>query len=158
TGKHHARVALALPEDVPGLGWAAVVLACGTGLLHGCHGPGLRKSEPSRFVPDELILAAPPSAPAEEVREATVRAGVEGRAVALARELVNTPPCDLYPQTFAEQAQAVAASAGIDCVVFDEKRLEAERMGALLAVARGSDRPPRLVVLRYRNGTNRRTL
>ena len=43
----------------------------------------------------------------QRVRQAAARAVIEGRAVALARELVNTPPCDLYPQTFAEQAQAV---------------------------------------------------
>src|SRR4029077_5124016 len=38
------------------------------------------------------------------------------------------------------------------CEVMDETRLRAERMGALLAVARGSERPPRLVVLRHRRG------
>src|SRR5262249_5541279 len=44
------------------------------------------------------------------------------------------------------------------CEIFDEKSLEHERMGAILGVARGSERPPRLVVLRYRQGTNGRTL
>jgi leucyl aminopeptidase len=158
TLKPRARVALALPEGVPGLGWGAVALACGAGLAHGSQGPGLRKSEPARIMPNEVVLVAPPNAPADEVRQATVRAAVEARAVALARELVNTPPCDLYPQTFAEQAQAVAAVAGIECTIFDERRLEAERMGALLAVARGSDRPPRLVVLRYRRAAGKPTL
>ncbi len=36
--------------------------------------------------------------------------------------------------------------------MLEPDRLEAERMHALLAVARGSDRPPRLVVLRHRRG------
>jgi leucyl aminopeptidase len=78
--------------------------------------------------------------------------------VSLARELVNMPPCDLYPETFAARAQQVAQTAGVECTVFDEKRLEAERMGSLLAVARGSERPPRLVLLSYRSGKGGKTL
>src|SRR5205807_5519660 len=46
----------------------------------------------------------------------------------------------------------VARNAVLECEVMDEQRLQAERMGALLAVARGSERPPRLVVLRHRRG------
>src|SRR5262249_3202567 len=59
---------------------------------------------------------------------------------------------------FADRARAVAAEADIACDVLDPPRLEAERMGALLGVARGSDRPPRVVVLRYRGGRGDRTL
>jgi leucyl aminopeptidase len=158
TGRQHGRIALALPEDIPGLGWEAVTLAAGVGLAQGCQGPGLRKNEPERFAPEELCLVAPISAPASEVRAAVRRGEVEARAVSLARELVNTPPCDLYPETFADRARHVAQAAGVECDVFDERRLEAERTGALLAVARGSDRPPRLVVLRHRRGTSGRTL
>jgi leucyl aminopeptidase len=150
SGKQRQRVALALPEGAGGLSTEQVARAMGAGLLHGCHGPGLRKSEPARFVPKELWLVTPSAA--EEVRRGAQVAGVEGRAVALARELVNLPPSELYPQTFAAQAEQAAIAAGVACEVFDEAQLEAERMGALLAVARGSDRPPRLVVLRYHGG------
>jgi len=52
----------------------------------------------------------------------------------------------------------VAKEHGIECAIWDEKRLEAERMGSLLGVARGSDRPPRLVVLRYSRGSPGRLL
>src|SRR5262249_18727191 len=80
------------------------------------------------------------------------RAGVEGRAVALAQELVNTPPCDLYPETFAERARHVAQQAGLEYTVLDLQQLEAERMGSLLGVAQGSARPPRFVILRHHGG------
>src|SRR5205823_9403200 len=55
-------------------------------------------------------------------------------------------------------AGQAAEAAGCECDVLDGPRLEAERMGALLAVARGSDRPPRFVILRYRGGEAGRTL
>jgi leucyl aminopeptidase len=158
TGKQRERIALALPEDVPSLDWDDVALAVCAGAMQGAYGPGIRKSEPGRFAPHELCLVAPPAAPEDKVRQAARRGEVEGRAVWTARELVNLPPCDLYPETFAQRARELAALPGLECTVLDEKQLEAERMGALLAVARGSDRPPRLVVLRYWRGRDGRTL
>jgi leucyl aminopeptidase len=158
TGKQRAVVAFALPEGFPGLDWGAVACAAGAGLVQGSYGPGLRKSEHARFLPEQIVVVAPPAAPVDEVRAGTHRADVEGRAVRLARELVNTPPCDLYPETFAQRAREVAATAGFTCEVLDEKQIEAERMGSLLGVARGSDRPPRLVVLRYQHGMDGHTL
>jgi leucyl aminopeptidase len=158
TDKQRERIAFALPENVPGLDWSAIALASGVGLLQGSYGPGLFKSEPTRFTPREIILCAPVDAPHEPIRQAVRRAEVEGRAVRLARELVNQPPADLYPERFADRARQVAAAVDVEAVVFDEKQLADERMGALLAVARGSDRPPRLVVLRSRRGANGRTL
>jgi leucyl aminopeptidase len=157
TGKKYQCLAFGLPGDVPGLGWRDAAQAVGVGLMQGCYGPGIRRSEPARFAPESVLLVAPPSAPQEEVKAAARRAEVEGRAVQLARELVNTPPCDLYPEIFAERARETAGSK-IECEIFDERRLEAERMGALLAVGRGSERAPRLVMLRYRRGTNGKTL
>jgi leucyl aminopeptidase len=152
TAKAVGRVAFALPEPFAGLSWEQVTLAAGAGLFQGSYGPGLRKSKPARFAPEKVTLVAPPSAPAEDVQRAARRAGIEGQAVTLARELVNTPPCDLFPESFADRARQVAATAGVECLVMDERQIEAERMGSLLGVARGSDRPPRLVVLRYRAG------
>jgi leucyl aminopeptidase len=157
TGKQLDRLAIALPEPPAGLGWEEVAVAAVVGVIQGSYGPGLRKSKPDRFAPKELCLAAP-AAPVSEVQRGARRGEVEGRAVQLARELVNTPPCDLYPETFAARAVDVARAAGVDCTVLDAQQLESERMGALLAVARGSVRPPRFVVLRYRGGKNGRTL
>ncbi len=158
TGKKHKRIAVAIPEAPGRMGWNEATLAIGVGLMQGCYGPGIRKSETARFAPDEVWLVAPPSAPAEEIRQGARRADLEGRAVWLARELVNLPPCELYPETFAERAREAASASGFECTVLDEKQIEAERMNALLGVARGSDRPPRLVVLRYRKAASGKTL
>ena len=70
----------------------------------------------------------------------------------LTRHLVNEPPDNIYPETFAARAAEVAKAAGLECEIWDQPRLEKERCGSLLAVARGSSRPPRLVILRYRGG------
>jgi leucyl aminopeptidase len=157
TGKQRQRVAFGLPENVPSIGWDEVARTVCAGVMQGSYGPGIRKSEPDRFVPGELVLVAPAGA-ADRAEQGARQGEVEGQAVWTARELVNLPPCELYPETFAQRARDIASRTGLECTVLDEKQLEAERMGALLAVARGSDRPPRLVVLRYRRGKDTRTL
>jgi leucyl aminopeptidase len=158
TTKQFDSLALLLPEPVHGLTWNDVTLAGGVGLAHGCEGPGLRKSSSDRFTPAKLLLIAPPQAPQREVQQGLRQAEIESNAVSLAREMVNTPPCDLYPETFAKRATEVAGQVGLNCTVFDEQRLESERMAALLGVGQGSDRPPRLVVLRYDGKQGGKTL
>ena len=72
------------------------------------------------------------------------------RATNYVRNLVNTPPDDMTPEMLALKAVSLAEENGLDCIVLDEKGIEAENMGAFLAVSRASDHPPRLVHLSYR--------
>ncbi len=55
----------------------------------------------------------------------------------------------MYPETFADEAREVAREANLEIEIWDQTRLEAERCEALLAVARGSSKPPRLCILKY---------
>jgi leucyl aminopeptidase len=66
-----------------------------------------------------------------------------------ARVLANSPGNELTPRVFAERASAIATSAGLGVEVLDEQRIASLKMGLLLGVARGSQEPPRLVVLRH---------
>lgn len=146
TTRKHQRVAIALPETNLGTSLHDVVLGLGVGSYQGSYGPDLRKSERTRTPPAEVTLVGRTASP--EVQSLLLRASIEGIAVTTARELVNLPPCELYPETFA----ARAASLGMPCEVWDDHRLEAERMGAILGVARAAERPARLVILRYLHG------
>jgi leucyl aminopeptidase len=83
-------------------------------------------------------------------RAAVRRARVVVDAVTLVRDLVNTPPNDLYPQVFATRAAALAGERGVDVEVLDERALRRGKFGGILGVGAGSIRPPRLVRLRYR--------
>ena len=71
-------------------------------------------------------------------------------AVATARDLINTPPNDLYPQTFAARAEALGKAAGLEVEVLDEKALRKAGFGGVLGVGGGSARPPRIVRLSYK--------
>ena len=77
---------------------------------------------------------------------------VAARAVCLARRLGDMPPNKLYPETFAAEALALAKKFKIKAEVLDENGLARENMNLVLAVGSGSDRPPRMVTLKYRGG------
>jgi leucyl aminopeptidase len=67
----------------------------------------------------------------------------------LAREMANEPANTLTPREFARRSEAIVAGTGVSFDVLDEKQIEALGMGMLLGVARGSNEPPRLMVLRH---------
>ncbi|MEU5705025.1 leucyl aminopeptidase [Streptomyces aurantiacus] len=87
-------------------------------------------------------------------RDKAFKAAVE-RATAVseelnrARDLINMPPNDLNPESFAAVAQAAAKEHGIKVQVLDEKALEKGGYGGILGVGAGSASAPRLVKLSY---------
>jgi leucyl aminopeptidase len=72
------------------------------------------------------------------------------QSVIRARDWVNTPAMDLSPDQLASQMEEALTAVGVTVEVWDEKRIADEKLGALLGVAAGSDRPPRVVVATYR--------
>jgi leucyl aminopeptidase len=74
--------------------------------------------------------------------------------VNLARDLVNEPPNVLGPSEFAARAKELE-SLGVEVEILTEKEMRKLGMGALLGVAQGSVRPPRLVVMQWKGGKPR---
>jgi leucyl aminopeptidase len=77
------------------------------------------------------------------------RAHAVASAVALAKDLVNAPSSQLYPEALADAAIEAASGFPIDVTVWDETRLEQDGFGGIAGVGAGSARPPRLVKLSY---------
>ncbi len=77
------------------------------------------------------------------------RASAVVTAVHTVRDLVNTPPSDLYPETLAAAAADLAQGLPVEVEVLDETRLREGGYGGILGVGSGSPRGPRMVVLRY---------
>lgn len=85
----------------------------------------------------------------KDVKAAVTRAQVLAGAVAWARDLVNTSPNVLYPQTFAEQVVARAKGTAIKVKVLDTAALKRGGYGGILGVGLGSSHEPRLVSVSY---------
>ncbi|MEO7177266.1 MAG: M17 family peptidase N-terminal domain-containing protein, partial [Allosphingosinicella sp.] len=69
------------------------------------------------------------------------------------RELVTEPANILYPESFVERCRERLEPLGIEFEVLDEVQMRELGMGALLGVAQGSVRPPRLMAMRWNGGT-----
>ncbi len=79
----------------------------------------------------------------------TTRATVLAEAVAVTRDLVNTPPSDLYPASFADEAARVTRGLPVELTVLDDDQLREGGYGGLVGVGQGSTRGPRLVRVDY---------
>jgi leucyl aminopeptidase len=77
---------------------------------------------------------------------------IVGRGANLARNLGNLPGNVATPSYLASVAQEIGGRFGRKVTVLGPAEMEAEGMGALLAVARGSDEEPRFMVLEHRGG------
>ncbi len=84
--------------------------------------------------------------------EAVRRGRIVAEATTAARDLVNEPGNTLTPTELARRAMDLARRARIRCQVLGPRELRRLRAEALLGVARGSQEPPRLIVLEYREG------
>ena len=86
-------------------------------------------------------------APAEEGLQQGL-AIAEG--VSLTKTLGNLPPNVCHPTHLAEQARAMASEFKLDCEILEREDMEKLGMHSLLAVARGSHQPPKLIALSYK--------
>ncbi len=74
---------------------------------------------------------------------------IVAESVAIGRDLINEPPSDLYPETFAGQAKAMARKVGLKVKIYKPEQLKKMGMNLLLGVGQGSVQSPRLVHLTY---------
>jgi leucyl aminopeptidase len=85
-----------------------------------------------------------------EALDRGVNAGkVVGESINFTRDLANEPGAYMTPTDMAERARDIANEFGLSIDVLDEARMEQEGMGSLLSVARGSDQPAKLIILKY---------
>ncbi len=98
---------------------------------------------------DRLSLATAGSKAGEAARAALERGRIIAEAQNFTRDLVNEPSNKMTPTLLAQRAKEMGANFGLECEVLGAKEIRDLKMGALWAVAQGSDEPPHLIVLRY---------
>jgi leucyl aminopeptidase len=123
--------------------------AVGEGHLLGAYEFTAYKSDlgTDRLAPPSEFTVVVPGAAEAETALRRVRAVAD--AIALVRDLVNTPPNDLYPAELAARGAAAGEKAGLIAEILDESALAAGGYGGILAVGGGSTRKPRLLRLTY---------
>ena len=105
------------------------------------NGTGLRK----------LVLAVP-AADAKTASVAAARGTAIANGMDLTRDLGNLPSNICTPTYLANTARQIAKDFKLKVEVLGRKQIEALKMGAFLAVTKGSVEPPAFIVLRYEGG------
>jgi leucyl aminopeptidase len=147
TARKKRHIALALPAREP-----AEAEAVALGALLG--GYTFTRYTGNGQPDTELVLLTEGAA----AKEGLSRAQTLATAVSLVRDLVNTGPSDLTPAAFADEAQRVAAQAGLAVEVLDEQALAEGGYGGITGVGQGSVHPPRLVRVAYTHPQATRTV
>ena len=118
------------------------------GATLGSYSFGKFKSDAPKKSVESFTLITPERA--VKATEAGVDRGTAiAEAVAMARDLVNTPGGSLNARDMAEVALQVAKESGLAVEVMDEDAMEKAGMGGMLGVNKGSDEPPRLIKMTY---------
>ncbi len=123
------------------------VQAIAEGAILGAYSFTTYKTKPKNALRSVTLLTslARQAAAVNAVKAATIVADAVGQA----RDWVNTAPADIRPPDFAQSIKEWAGDA-TRVTIWDERKLERERCGGILAVGAGSEVPPRLVQLAYR--------
>ena len=107
-----------------------------------------KKPKPARL--KSVRVAVADAASARAAQRGLDAGEAIGNGAGLARDLGNLPPNVCTPSYLGAQAQRLARDfPQVRAKVLNERQIRALKMGAFLAVTRGSAEPPRLIVCEY---------
>jgi leucyl aminopeptidase len=136
--------------DVLAGGAVAAAELLARGVVEGSYDPttiyreGVTTSPPAL---DVLVLVAPGES-AAALTKAAERGQIIGEGANIARTLSNRSSNDVSPIVLAEEARALAEQHGLWIDVIEPGKAIEMGMGLFMAVGRGSDNPPRMIVMR----------
>jgi leucyl aminopeptidase len=113
-------------------------------------GAAYKRAEGTPRRPLVRAVVVAPGAASGALAAAVERGRVVAQCANFGRGLANEPANVLTPTEFAARVGTAARAAGLEVDVLDETRIRDLDMRLLLAVAQGSDEPPRVIVLRHR--------
>lgn len=109
-----------------------------------------RSSTKSDFKePLEQIVIATKSTSDAAAKRALVRAEIIARNTAMVRDLINTPPSHLTPDSFCARMKKLATPLGLKVEILNEATLKNQGYGGIIGVGQGSANPPRLLHISY---------
>ncbi|MFK3738631.1 leucyl aminopeptidase [Massilia sp. TN1-12] len=111
-----------------------------------------QKSKKDPVVAGVRKLAIAVSVSTPQLKTALAQSIAVANGMNLTKELGNLSPNVCTPTYLANTAKKLAADFGFDVEVLERKQLEALKMGSFLSVTRGSEEPPKFIVLKHNGG------
>ncbi len=142
-----------LTPDIDGIGREAIAQAI-------VEGVWLGKYKFDRYLSSEenkahqklqtLYLLHPERQALRALRKGVNFGSIAAEATVIARDLANTPNNDMYPEKLAQAVRKIFRQLPVKVTVFTKKKIQQLNMQGLLAVNKGSVRPPVFIVLEYK--------
>ncbi len=107
------------------------------------------KSQPKEVALTNILLASN-SLDFDTLEKTFNDTMIVAKATCFTRDIVNTAPQEMHPQSMVVLAEKLAKDNNLKCKVLQEKELEEENMGAMLAVGRASIHGSALIHLSYK--------
>jgi leucyl aminopeptidase len=108
---------------------------------------GSKKSEQKAMLSNISIISK--FADTAQAKDAVKRAEIIADQTALVRDLINTPPSHLTPDSFCLRMKKEASKYGVKVEIFTDSALRKGGYGGIIGVGQGSANPPRLLHVSY---------
>jgi len=148
---------VALPSVMPAeMSWVEVAQAMVEGAILGSYQFTVyRTALASEHDVAGMSILIPQKDQLRQVTEGVRRGVATAEATVFVRDLCNHPSNVLTPTRIASEAKTIAKAERISIKILEQKEMERLGMGALLGVARGSEEPPKFIILEY-NGAKKK--
>ena len=103
---------------------------------------------------ERIIIIGPDISNRKAIQRGILEGKILAEAANLARDMVNEPSNYMTPTRMAEEAKGIADKYGLELDILEKEQMKELGMGAMLAVAKGSQEPPMFIVLKYRGNTS----
>jgi leucyl aminopeptidase len=108
------------------------------------------KSKDDQKAPLTQVSVITKFADTSQAKAAAKRAEIIAEQTFLVRDLINTPPSHLTPNTFSLKIKKLASKYGVKVEVLNEAALRKGGYGGIIGVGQGSSNPPALIHLSYK--------
>lgn len=98
---------------------------------------------------DEAVIVLDKKADERDIKNGVEIGRILAEAANFTRDLVNRPSNDKTPIMLADEAKRMSKRFGLSCEVLDEKEIKRLKMGGLIGVSKGSNEPPRFIILEH---------
>ena len=145
-----------LPTVIPaGMSSLEIAQAMVEGAILGSYQFTVYRTAAADHIVEGMKILIPQKGQLKQVTEGIRRGVATAEATVFVRDLCNHPSNVLTPARVAEEAKAIAKAEKISIKILEQKDMERLGMGALLGVARGSQEPPKFIILEY-NGAKKK--
>jgi leucyl aminopeptidase len=134
--------------------WENVGLSLGEGAVLGLYTFGKYITTDPKHPVKSVVVVSESTERRKAIKKGLQTAAILSEATCFARDLENAPGNEIFPESLAVEARKAGRRSGFSVRVFDEKRIKKLGMGGLTAVAQGSHKPPRFIIMEYKGRKN----